>query len=139
MTECPMAPQAFLETTQRVTTPSCGTTSSSTLTSTQKTPTFWMGMQSTYRQNVMPLKRRSRLQVGSSYLLEVSLTLCSTQSRARPVGRRTRHHAYLQTASSGCASDCRDRQEKWALPGSATQELCYLGDLFLQFDALSIN
>ena len=55
---------AFLETTGRVTTPSCETPSSNILTSSQKTPKFWMGMQLAYRLSVMPLKRQSRLQVG---------------------------------------------------------------------------
>lgn len=53
---------AFLETTELP--PSCGTPSSNTLTSAQKTPKFWMGMQLAYRLSVMPLKRQSRLQVG---------------------------------------------------------------------------
>lgn len=55
-----MSVWAFLETTERVTSPSCGTPSSNTLTSAQKTPKFWMGMQLAYRLSVMPLKRQSK-------------------------------------------------------------------------------
>lgn len=90
-----MAPQAFLETTQRATTPSCGTTSSSTLTSTQKTLTSWMGMQLTCRLSVMPLKRRSRLRAGLSYLLEVSSTLQQVSRVAGTHEKEDKTHACL--------------------------------------------
>lgn len=81
-----VTPQVFLGTTQRATTPLCGTTSLSTRTSTQKTPTFWMGTLPTCRPSAMPSKRRSRRQAGSSCLWEVSSALCDVEARPGLVG-----------------------------------------------------
>lgn len=71
--EDPLTPQVCLVSTQRATTPSCGIISSSTLTSTLKTPTSWMGTQLTCRPSVLLLRRRFRLQAGLNSLLEVSM------------------------------------------------------------------
>lgn len=71
---------AFLETTQS-TAPSRGTTSSSTLTSIQKTPIFWMGMQQTWRWSVTALKRRSQLVGDRAVLLEALAPMDTLPSR----------------------------------------------------------